>query len=58
MDVVAERDLLARGTDRRGPAGLAVYRAEKNAFSLDGVPRPHPKSVRLSGIGSRREALR
>jgi len=38
MEVVEERDLLARGARRRGPDGLATYRAEKNAGSIDGLP--------------------
>jgi hypothetical protein len=38
MDVVEERDLLRQGAERRGPEGLAAYRAEKNAVSIDGLP--------------------
>jgi hypothetical protein len=38
MDFVGERDLLRLGAERRGPDGLAAYRAEKNAASLDGLP--------------------
>jgi hypothetical protein len=38
MDVVGERDLLRRGAERRGPEGLAEYRAAKNATSIDGLP--------------------
>ena len=38
MDVVGERDLLRLSADKRGPAGLAAYRAEKNATSIDGLP--------------------
>jgi hypothetical protein len=38
MDVVTERDLLRLGAERRGPEGLAAYRAEKNAVSIDGLP--------------------
>ena len=38
MDLVGERDLLRRGAEKRGPAGLAAYRAERNALSLDGLP--------------------
>lgn len=38
MEVVAERDLLALGAGRRGPEGMAAYRAERNAVSLDGLP--------------------
>ena len=42
MEVVGERDLLRRGAERRGPEGLAAYRAEKNAVSLDGLPGLDP----------------
>ncbi|MCU1674824.1 MAG: pyridoxamine 5-phosphate oxidase [Frankiales bacterium] len=38
MEVVGARDLLRLSADKRGPAGLATYRAEKNAVSLDGLP--------------------
>lgn len=38
MDLVGERDLLALGAAKRGPEGLAAYRAEKNARSIDGLP--------------------
>jgi hypothetical protein len=38
MDFVAERDLLRLSADRRGPAGMAAYREEKNATSIDGLP--------------------
>ena len=38
MDLVGERDLLRRGAEKRGPEGLAAYRAEKNAASIDGLP--------------------
>jgi hypothetical protein len=33
-----ERDLLRAGAERRGPDGLAAYRAELNAASIDGLP--------------------
>ena len=38
MSVVEERDLLRLGAEKRGPDGLAAYRAEKNAVSIDGLP--------------------
>ena len=38
MEVVGERDLLRLGAEKRGPEGLAAYRAEKNAISVDGLP--------------------
>jgi hypothetical protein len=38
MEVVGERDLLRLGAEKRGAEGLAAYRAEKNAVSIDGLP--------------------
>jgi hypothetical protein len=38
MELVGERDLLRQGAERRGPEGLAAYRATKNAESIDGLP--------------------
>jgi hypothetical protein len=38
MDLVGERDLLYLGAQRRGPEGLAAYRTEHNAQSIDGLP--------------------
>ena len=38
MDLVGERDLLRLGAQRRGPDGLAAYRAANNATSIDGLP--------------------
>lgn len=38
LDLVGERDQLARWADSKGPEGLVAYRAEKNAHSLDGLP--------------------
>ena len=38
MDFVGERDLLRLGADKRGPDGLAAYRAEHNSHSIDGLP--------------------
>ncbi len=38
MDVVGERDLLRLSAQKRGPDGMAAYRAEKNATSVDGLP--------------------
>lgn len=37
MDLVAERDTLDAWAERKGPAGLAAWRAEKNAVSIDGL---------------------
>lgn len=38
MELVGERDLLRLSAEKRGPEGLAAYRAEKNALSIDGLP--------------------
>ena len=38
MDFVGERDLLRLWAEKRGPAGLAAYRVEKNATNIDGLP--------------------
>ena len=38
MELVGERDLLKLSAEKRGPEGLADYRAEKNAVSIDGLP--------------------
>ena len=46
MDLVGERDLLRLSAEKRGPDGLAAYRAEKNAVSLDGLPgMPEPAAT-------------
>jgi hypothetical protein len=38
MELREERDLLARWAERKTPAQLADYRAEKNEVSIDGLP--------------------
>jgi Pyridoxamine 5'-phosphate oxidase len=38
MEVVGERDALARSAQTKGPAGMAAYRAKHNAASIDGLP--------------------
>jgi hypothetical protein len=38
MDLREERDLLTQWSERRTPAGLTAYRAEKNSVSIDGLP--------------------
>jgi pyridoxamine 5'-phosphate oxidase-like protein len=38
MTVEEERDLLRLGAEKRGPEGMAAYRAERNAVSVDGLP--------------------
>jgi hypothetical protein len=42
MDLVQERDVLVRHDERKTPAELAAYRAEKNAVSIDGLPALSP----------------
>lgn len=38
MTVDDQRDQLTRWAANRGPEGLAAYRAERNALSIDGLP--------------------
>lgn len=38
MDVVGPRDVLDRWSAKKGTDGLATYRAERNAISIDGLP--------------------
>ncbi len=38
MDVVGTRPTMDEWAERKGPEGLAAYRAEKNATSIDGLP--------------------
>ncbi len=38
MDYVGERTLLTEWAEKRGPDGLAEYRAKKNATSISGLP--------------------
>jgi hypothetical protein len=38
MSYEADRTLLAEWAERRGPAGVEAYRAERNAVSIDGLP--------------------
>jgi hypothetical protein len=44
MDLVGERDVLARWADRKSPAELLAHRAKKNARSIDGLPALEPAS--------------
>jgi hypothetical protein len=37
MEMVGERDLLRLAAEKRGQAGMAAYRNEKNAASIDGL---------------------
>lgn len=45
MEVVQEREILALNARKRGPEGLAAYRAEKNAVSLDGLRALSPAAA-------------
>lgn len=38
FDFVSNRDALTQWAERKGPAGLSEYRAQKNAASIDGIP--------------------
>ncbi|WP_250442845.1 pyridoxamine 5'-phosphate oxidase family protein [Actinotalea sp. C106] len=38
MDLVGERDVLDQANERKGPDGVAEYRAQKNRMSIDGLP--------------------
>lgn len=38
MDVVGARSTMGEWAERKGVDGLAAYRAEKNAVSIDGLP--------------------
>ena len=49
MELSHERDVLARWAEKNTPEGLAQYRAEKNAQSIDGLPALDPDLVRLPG---------
>jgi hypothetical protein len=42
MELKEERDLLLEWADRKSPAGLTAYRAEKNEVSIDGLPAIDP----------------
>ena len=41
-DYAGERPQLAAWADRKGPAGIAAYRRERNAASIDGLPGLDP----------------
>jgi len=38
MEMVGERELLRLGAEKKGPEGMAAYRNEHNAHSIDGLP--------------------
>jgi hypothetical protein len=41
-----ERDQLPQWAERKGPEGVVKYQAEKNRFSIDGLPGLEPPSPR------------
>jgi hypothetical protein len=45
MELVHERDVLARWAERKSPADLAAYRAKNNSHSIDGLPALTPSSA-------------
>ncbi|HEX4055624.1 MAG TPA: pyridoxamine 5'-phosphate oxidase family protein [Tepidisphaeraceae bacterium] len=48
MRLAAHRDMLPKWAERKGPRGLQEYRAEKNRYSIDGLPTPGSNDGRLS----------
>lgn len=38
MELTAERDVLTRWTEKRGPTGIEAYWRERNQVSIDGFP--------------------
>jgi pyridoxamine 5'-phosphate oxidase-like protein len=49
MSYEADRTMLREWADRRGPAGIAAYWAEKNTESIDGLPGLPPAEAGASG---------
>jgi hypothetical protein len=45
MELVHERDVLARWAERKSPADLAAYRIKNNSRSIDGLPALTPGST-------------
>jgi len=46
MELKQERDVLDRWWDKKSPADLAAYRAERNGVSIDGLPAlEHPSHL-------------
>ncbi len=43
METTAQRELMPAWATKKGPDGLAAYRAEKNTTSLDGLPTGLPQ---------------
>jgi Pyridoxamine 5'-phosphate oxidase len=53
MDLRGERDLLNRWSEKKSPAGLVRYRAERNAVSIDGLPAILPGGFPATRHGHR-----
>ena len=49
LEFKAERDMLTKWSDSKGPEGIYDYWQEKNAVSLDGKPTGIPKKTFVSG---------
>jgi hypothetical protein len=47
MEHAGDRDILVRGAEAKGPEGLAHYRREKNARSVDRLPALAPLEPRV-----------
>jgi hypothetical protein len=45
MGLVGDRTQLTDWAERKGPAGLAEYRLDRNAASIDGIPGLTPDDV-------------
>jgi len=52
MEGAHERDLLVRHDERKTPAELAAYRAQKNAVSIDGLPALSAEVPATPGSGT------
>ncbi|HKB31447.1 MAG TPA: pyridoxamine 5'-phosphate oxidase family protein [Streptosporangiaceae bacterium] len=48
MDLRGERDLLIRWSEKKTPDGLAQYRDERNAVSIDGLPALPPANLAVT----------
>jgi hypothetical protein len=56
MDLVGPREQLVESARRKGEAGMAAYRAHKNAASIDGLTGLQPILVPEVGGHGRSEA--
>lgn len=51
MDLVEDRDVLQKWSEKRGEEGLEAYRQERNRVSLDGLPAWHAPTGKAPGDG-------